>query len=156
MQYPTVLEPVQPPVSIIIFFLYHRELVHFMPRLWICEDLPLDSFICLQYVVLQIWDNANSVSNNTKKNCITLFLQALDLLTDEMLVWLASMRPDTRCALWMYGDLRDRATWMLAGPQGMNWANLRSRIRCKDLWTCVGSTSPCAEENGIREPLHSV
>ena len=31
-------------------------------------------------------------------------------LTDEMLVWLASISPLTRCAVGMYGDLRERAT----------------------------------------------
>lgn len=59
-----------------------------------------------------------------------------------MLVWLASMRPETRWLLWTYGLLRLNATWMLVGPHGMNCANLRSRIRCSDLCTCVGSTSP--------------
>lgn len=57
------------------------------------------------------------------------------VLTVEILVWLASIRPLTRWAVWMYGDLRDSATCMLAGPQGMNWASFLSRIRCRLLWT---------------------
>mmetsp|Transcript_9266 Transcript_9266/g.32186 ORF Transcript_9266/g.32186 Transcript_9266/m.32186 type:complete len:217 (+) Transcript_9266:251-901(+) len=60
----------------------------------------------------------------------------------RMLVWLASMRPLTRCAVCTYGDLRLNATWMLAGPQSMKLASLRSRMRCRLLCTCVGSTSP--------------
>lgn len=57
------------------------------------------------------------------------------MLTEEMLVWFAIMRPLTRCADGRYGDLRDKATWMLAGPQGMKLANFLSRIRCRLLWT---------------------
>ena len=34
-------------------------------------------------------------------------------------------------------------TWMEAGPQSMKLARLRSRMRCRLLCTCVGSTSPC-------------
>jgi len=57
------------------------------------------------------------------------------ILTCEMLVWLANIRPLTLCDVWMYGDFRDRATWMLAGPHGMNWASLRSLILCRLLCT---------------------
>lgn len=86
-------------------------------------------------------------------------------LTDEMLVWLASISPLTRCAVGMYGDLRERATYsgqvglsgcgtasapppaltcILAGPHGMNWASFLSRIRCRLLCTCThqGLASP--------------
>lgn len=63
--------------------------------------------------------------------------------TEQMLVWLANIRPETRWLLCTYGELRDKATWMLVGPHGMNCASLRSRIRWSDLCTCVGSTSPC-------------
>ena len=43
---------------------------------------------------------------------------------------------------FLSGERFDSATWMLAGPHGMNVASLRSRIRSKLLCTCVGSTSP--------------
>lgn len=56
-------------------------------------------------------------------------------LTEEMLVWLAIIRPLTRWADGRYGDLLDKATWMLAGPQGMKLASLRSRILWRLLWT---------------------
>lgn len=67
-----------------------------------------------------------------------VFLQ----LTDDMLVWLANIKPDTLCVLWIYGDFLERATCILAGPQGINCASFLSLILCKDLWTWVGSTSP--------------
>lgn len=51
----------------------------------------------------------------------------------------------------MYGDFRDKATWILAGPHGINWASLRSLILCRDLWTCVGSTSPWNYNKSILE-----
>jgi len=51
-------------------------------------------------------------------------------------VLLASSMPLTRFGLLIYGDERASATWIDAGPQGMNWAKLRSRIRCRLLWTC--------------------
>ena len=59
----------------------------------------------------------------------------------EMPVWLASMRPETRGGVRVVyggcrkGDVRVSATWMLAGPQGMKEARLRSRMRRRDLWT---------------------
>jgi hypothetical protein len=46
------------------------------------------------------------------------------------------MSPDTRCDDEMYGDLRESATWIEAGPQGMKVASWRSRMRRRDLWTC--------------------
>lgn len=70
-------------------------------------------------------------------------------LTVDMLVWFASKRPLTRCGVWTYGDRLDRATWMLAGPQGINWAIRRSRILCSDLCTSVGSTSPERKRNKV-------
>ena len=51
-------------------------------------------------------------------------------------VWLASIRPETRWLWEMYGDFLDMATWMEAGPQGMNFAISRSRMRRRDLFTC--------------------
>ena len=57
-------------------------------------------------------------------------------------VWLASMSPLTRCGLFTYGERRESATWILAGPHGINEQSCRSRILCSDLWTWVGSTSP--------------
>lgn len=73
-----------------------------------------------------------------------------------MLVWLASIRPETRWLLWTYGLLRDNATWMLVGPHGMNCANFLSRIRCNDLCTCVGSTSPWnMTKNSLLSLLHN-
>ena len=54
-----------------------------------------------------------------------------------MPVWLASMRPDTRCDDGMYGDLRVSATWIEAGPQGIKVARRRSRMRRRDLWTWI-------------------
>lgn len=42
----------------------------------------------------------------------------------------------------MYGEVLVRATWILAGPQGMKLAILRSRILRRDLWTSAGSASP--------------
>lgn len=62
-------------------------------------------------------------------------------LTEEILVWLAIMSPLTRWAEGRYGDFLDRATWMLAGPQGMKLANFRSRILCRLLWTWDGHRS---------------
>ncbi len=53
-------------------------------------------------------------------------------LTDAILVWFASMRPLTRWLVGTYGDLRVRATWMDAGPQGMKFASCLSRIRRSD------------------------
>lgn len=50
-----------------------------------------------------------------------------------MLVWLANIKPDTLCVLCMYGDFLERATCMLAGPQGINCASFRSLILCNDL-----------------------
>jgi len=66
--------------------------------------------------------------------------------TDEILVWLANIRPETRCAVGIYGDFLDKATWMLAGLQSMKLASFLSLILCRDLWTCPGSTSPYIEE----------
>ena len=60
----------------------------------------------------------------------------------RILVWFASIIPDTLCGVSMYGLRFERATYMLAGPQGMKLASFLSLIRCKDLCTCVGSTSP--------------
>jgi hypothetical protein len=36
----------------------------------------------------------------------------------------------TLCAVSTYGDFFDSATWMLAGPQGINLTSFLSRIRC--------------------------
>lgn len=52
-----------------------------------------------------------------------------------MLVWLAIIRPLTRWAEGRYGDFLDKATWMLAGPQGMKLASFRSRILWRLLCT---------------------
>ena len=60
----------------------------------------------------------------------------------RMLVWLASINPLTLCAVCTYGLFRLSATWMLAGAHSMKLASRRSRIRCRLLCTCVGSTSP--------------
>ena len=60
----------------------------------------------------------------------------------RMEVWFASMRPETRWGVLTYGERRESATWIEAGPHGMNEHSWRSRIRCSDLCTCVGSTSP--------------
>lgn len=57
-------------------------------------------------------------------------------------MWLASMSPETLWAVWTYGDFRERATCMLAGPQGINWTSFLSLILCRDLCTWVGSSSP--------------
>ena len=59
-------------------------------------------------------------------------------LTEEMLVWLAIMSPLTLWAEGRSGDFLDRATWMLAGPQGMKLASFRSRILCRLLCTWGG------------------
>ena len=67
---------------------------------------------------------------------------SLARLTVAMLVWLASIRPLTRWLIGIYGLRLVRATWMLAGPQGIKVARRRSRIRRRLLWTSVGSTSP--------------
>lgn len=56
--------------------------------------------------------------------------------TLPMLVWFAIMRPLTLCWVSTYGDLRESATWMEAGPHGMKAACRRSRIRCSALCTC--------------------
>jgi hypothetical protein len=56
----------------------------------------------------------------TRKKCLQMKQSSLNLFTVEMLVWLANMSPDTRCDVVTYGDLRERATWIEAGPQGMN------------------------------------
>jgi hypothetical protein len=42
---------------------------------------------------------------------------------------------------WQVGE--QHRAWMEAGPQSMKLARLRSRMRCRLLCTCVGSTSPC-------------
>lgn len=55
--------------------------------------------------------------------------------TVVMLVWFANISPLTRCDDCKYGDLRERATWIPAGPQGMNCANFLSRILSKLLCT---------------------
>lgn len=55
----------------------------------------------------------------------------MPVLTEEMLVWFAIIRPLTRCADGRYGDFLDSATWMLAGPQGMKLASFLSRILCR-------------------------
>lgn len=68
-------------------------------------------------------------------------------LTVLIEVWLASISPDTRWDVVTYGDFRDKATWMEAGPHGMNWASFRSRIRWRLLWIWVGSTSPYIDTN---------
>lgn len=52
-----------------------------------------------------------------------------------MLVWLAIIKPLTLWAEARYGDRLDKATWMLAGPQGMKLASLRSLILCRLLCT---------------------
>lgn len=87
-------------------------------------------------------------------------------------MWFAIIRPLTLWAEGRYGDFLDKATWMLAGPQGMKLASLRSlilwRLLCTysqviqgefkystnmlkacgihedvtPVCTCVGSTSP--------------
>ena len=46
-------------------------------------------------------------------------------------------------------------TWMLAGPHSMKLASLRSRMRCKLLCTCVGSTSPCIAGGYMQEERRS-
>ncbi|KAF3845981.1 hypothetical protein F7725_003059 [Dissostichus mawsoni] len=53
--------------------------------------------------------------------------------------------PLTLWAEGRYGDFLDRATWMLAGPQGMKLASLRSRI----LWRLLCTYGICV----LREPL---
>ena len=50
-------------------------------------------------------------------------------------VLLANIKPDTRCVSFTYGERRARATWIDAGPHGMNDASLRSRIRSRLLCT---------------------
>lgn len=50
-------------------------------------------------------------------------------------MWLAIIKPLTRWADGRYGDLLDRATWMLAGPQGMKLASFLSRILWRLLCT---------------------
>lgn len=59
-----------------------------------------------------------------------------------MLVWLASISPLTRWLIGIYGLLFVNATCILAGPHGINVANLLSLILNKLLCTSVGSTSP--------------
>ena len=46
-------------------------------------------------------------------------------------VWFASIKPETRFLLSVYGDLCDRTTCIDAGHHGINDANLRSRMRCR-------------------------
>ena len=46
-------------------------------------------------------------------------------------------------------------TWMLAGPHSIKLASLRSRMRCKLLCTCVGSTSPCSARGHMQEGVCS-
>jgi len=46
-----------------------------------------------------------------------------DLLTEAMLVWLASMSPLTRWLVVIYGERRVKATCIDAGPQGMKLAS---------------------------------
>lgn len=55
--------------------------------------------------------------------------------TEATLVWLASISPLTRWFVCTYGDLRVRATWIDAGPQGMKFASCLSRILRRDWWT---------------------
>ena len=50
------------------------------------------------------------------------------------------MSPETRCEVCTYGDCFVRATWIDAGPHGMNEARFRSRIRNSDLCTCGRQT----------------
>lgn len=70
-------------------------------------------------------------SNQRQIRCVSVAAR----LTEEMLVWLAIIRPLTRWAEGRYGDFLDNATWMLAGPQGMKLASLRSRILWRLLCT---------------------
>ena len=48
-------------------------------------------------------------------------------------VWFASISPLTRYGFFTYGLLRESATWMLAGPHGMNEHSWRSRMRWSDV-----------------------
>lgn len=61
-------------------------------------------------------------SNRTTKRVFNHELTGMGL-TEAMLVWLASMSPLTRWFVGTYGDLRVRATWIEAGPQGMKLAS---------------------------------
>ena len=70
--------------------------------------------------------------------------------TDATLVWFANINPLTRWFDWTYGDLRVNATWIDAGPQGMKFANWRSRIRSRD-WCTYGQESPLSYKEHERK-----
>ena len=108
-------------------------------------ELVEESFSFAQFVVLlqRPCEQLKHQTNWNKRWNEDYQMASSDGVTVEMLVWLASISPDTRCDVVTYGDFRERATWMDAGPHGMNCASLRSRIRCRLLWIWVGSTSPC-------------
>lgn len=80
-------------------------------------------------------------------------------------MWLAIIHPETlgggggafassalsAARALTYGEGFVSATWIDAGPQGMNCARERSRIRMRDLWTCApipSSASQRALEGG--------
>lgn len=46
-----------------------------------------------------------------------------------MLVWLASISPETLCVLGKYGERLEQATCKVAGPQGMKLTIFRSLMR---------------------------
>lgn len=85
--------------------------------------------------ILEYWQRANTGLTHTQRGA----------LTEEMLVWLAIIRPLTRWADGRYGDFLDKATWMLAGPQGMKLASLRSRILWRLLCTYSGAQNQSLE-----------
>ena len=60
-----------------------------------------------------------------------------------MLVLFANINPLTLCGVSTYGLFLLRATWIEAGPQSIKFASFFSLTRCKDLWICVASISPC-------------
>lgn len=51
-------------------------------------------------------------------------------------VWLAIIKPLTRCGIATKGDRREWVTWILAGPHSMKRISLRSRIRWRLFWIC--------------------
>lgn len=138
---PSIVKLLQPVLEHLLFLVLVNEGIPFAEPVKLV-DHPFEQ-LCRRKAISK--DNAHRytelafgshITSRTTKRLSNHEITGMRL-TEAMLVWFASMSPLTRWFVGTYGDLRVRATWMEAGPQGMKLASWRSRMRRSDWWTCL-------------------